>query len=985
MIVRDCEETLRPLLVSLRPYVDEIIVGLGGKSKDRTEQIARKYADVIVPIEWKDDWAYARNEVLKQVTGEYWCWFDGDDVVDKPEEIPGILDKMDEHKIDRVDMVYDYSFDKHGNLMLSHQRERILRTSKNWRWLDRVHETPHSDEAILSALTDDMKVIHQRREEGNSAARNLPILLEMARDEPKARTFAGLANAYYSTGKYDEAVQWFTEYLKAPEDVFGQWSAHCMGARCALLLNDFPKAQAWAMMAAGLLPQYKDPYVLLAQATWYGDRDVERTEAWIRMAKGAESAPLAQFQLPMDNLTQLADIEHRVFATKQMWPEALEVCKNISELLPENLEWTHYLVFYQECVRASQSRAAALHLADHMVRHGDVVRAKGLLDNFLPSTIRTDPAILGGRARLRAILETPTPEEYEHADTVSDDDYPVEIWPRFQFYLERLRASGAKKVLEVGCHNGQISRSLAKLGFETVGVDFNPRIVDLANARAQADGLNARFICGRLEDITEKFDAVLLAEVLEHVAPSVQIQMLNLAEQLAPQVLGSVPAEPVGLCEGLFEKSRIGHELFRPHIFEFDQNDMEALILTDPAREIVNCHKVPWSLRTDMIPGFGNLAFEFRQRRPSNGIGICFYLGEGWEYWTPNDIDAKGIGGSETAAVRLAEELASRGHHVSVYGPEQGVYNGVVYRHYSMFDPDEPREVVIVSRMLAHIVKRPAAACVILWSHDIGYGSALTQELADNVDKMVVMSDWQKEHWHEEYPFLAPEKVVPIGNAIKLYDVDEQRVPHRFIYSSSPDRGLDDILYRWGAIREMWPDAELHIFYGWQYLDPVSQLRPYKAQLQQMMKQEGVFWHGRTGQATLAEEFAKAQFWLYPSMLPREGDEVGPDFHETFCITALEAQAYGCIPVTRPVGAIAERLERGHFDNHYVEPWTTEGLLATLKAFDEGAQSVIQAGMRMNATQDKYTWKGVADKWLMLIAAHLLEGAEVEEEVPIGE
>lgn len=968
MVVRDCAVTLEPLLKAIRPFVDEIIIALGGKSQDATERVARKYADAWFPVKWTWDWASARNETLKHVSGEYWMWLDGDDSIDHPERLADVLRAMDTG-IDRVDMVYEYAFDKNGNLLTEHQRERILRTSKQWHWLDRVHETANTDLPHRAAFDDTIKIIHKRVGDENASERNLPILLEMMEADPKPRTLLHLAHAYYSTGKWAEALFYYEQYMEAPENDINHWSAAIMGARTSIEIEDYPKATSWAMVAAGICPQYADAYTLLAVAEWHTNQDVAKAEAWVRQAKESLEAPLAVFRMPLDNLAALWDVEHRILASKKQWAEALHICEHAMETIPDSKQWLAMCQFYRECVFTEKSRQAALQLADHLVRHGDVTRAKGLLENFLPSTIRDDPAIMVAQNRVYDFLNTNGADEYKDADHFFDD-WDIELFPRFQWYVERLAAIGARKVLEVGCHNGLIARHLAQRGIECVGVDFNPKVIKIAEERSVGMPNPPRFICGRLEDITEKFDAVLCAEVLEHMQPSEQMRMLQLAENLAPVVLGSVPAEPIGLCAGLFEKSDIGVETFRPHVFEFDQHDLETLILTDPDRRIVNCHKLPHN--DHPIPGYGNRMFEFDRAERGNGIGIAFVLGPGFEMWTPNDIEGKGVGGSETAAVRLAEELAKRGHFVTIYGPETGVYNNVVYRHWKQYDPTVAREVVVISRELAPLAERPNAGMVVLWCHDIAYEDGdFTPEIASRVDHIVVLSEWQRDYWANRYPFVA-DKLRVIGNAIKIYDVSHsERIPHRFIYSSSPDRGLDDLLLRWPLIREM-GNAELHVYYGWQYLDAAPHLKGFKRDVLQLAKQDGVFLHGRIGQKQLAEEFAKAQFWLYPSILPRQPNQNsnGQDFHETFCISALEAQAYGCIPVTRDVGALHERLGSQFF----VEPWVTGNILQTLKNWDEmGAGKLARVRATMREEAEKYTWKSVADGWLTMIASRLLQ------------
>lgn len=974
MVVRDCAKTLAPLLKQVKPYVDEIIIVLGGKSSDNTEAVARKYADVLIPIDWENDWAKARNLALKEVTGEFFLWLDGDDELVNPERLPEVLDAMDERGWDRADFVYNYAFDKHGNVLVKQQRERICRTNKQWSWKDRCHEWLHAELAHNIGFTDYVAVNHRREildeKAGLSASkRNLPILLEMYEEDPQPRHAMHIGHAYFGLDDFDNAQYWYEVYLDKPESDVQQWNINCQAARCCMVRRDFLGMKSFSLMAVELMSQYKDPYILLAHAAWFGDTNAQAAWKWLEIAKASDEAPLAAFVTPLEYTINVWDIEHRLHANAGRFEEALKVVEQACAVLEqEDAGWKGYRAWYGEALRTQRCRSGAITIVDEFVRRGDITRAEMFLNHCLPLPLRDDPAILRTQTQIAAYLNHVAPdnavESYTHVDNLFEQD-TSKFWvghtPRVQWYIERLKARGVTTVLEVGCHIGDVTYQLAEAGFQATGIDFNPNVIKHAKQHP-----NATYRCAKLEDLaTEKFDAVLFAEVLEHQRPSDQMRMLNLADEIAPLVLGSVPAEIVGMQEGLYEAGRLGDDLFRPHIFEFDENDMSQLILTDPSRRVVNNHKIDQP--DHWVPGFGNRAFEYDRDRKM-GIGVTLVLGPGLEQWSPRSIDTGGIGGSETAAVRLAEEMADRGHLVTVYANENGIHNGVLYRHWTGFDPKEEREVVIYSRLPDWIDGDPTlrwhgtpnARLKYLWCHDMGYPT-LTAKVVDQFDGVIVMSEWHKGHFAELYPWLDMEKVHIIGNAIKLYEPTSERQAHRFVFSSSPDRGLNNVLRVFPFIREMWPDAELHAYYGWEHVD----IR-YRQETLRDARQDGVFIHDRIGQQELAEEFARAQFWLYPSLWPD-----GTDFLETFCITAIEAQAYGCMPVTRAVGALPERISEA---TCVIDQWTTENILARLTEWDELEGSIYMKDRRvfMRENAETYTWKSVADKWLTLMATEYI-------------
>jgi SAM-dependent methyltransferase len=83
----------------------------------------------------------------------------------------------------------------------------------------------------------------------------------------------------------------------------------------------------------------------------------------------------------------------------------------------------------------------------------------------------------------------------------------------------RERASASLRVLDVGCGNGSmLALPLARRGFQVTGIDIDAPSIEHAKQLAK-DLPNATFICGHVAELkTEKFDVVILSEVLEHMA-----------------------------------------------------------------------------------------------------------------------------------------------------------------------------------------------------------------------------------------------------------------------------------------------------------------------------------------------------------------------------------------------------------------------------------------------------------------------------------
>src|SRR5580658_10063032 len=78
MIVKNEERFLAECLDSVKDVVDEICIVDTG-STDRTVEIARSYGAKIEFREWRNDFAWARNEALAMATRRWTLVLDGDE------------------------------------------------------------------------------------------------------------------------------------------------------------------------------------------------------------------------------------------------------------------------------------------------------------------------------------------------------------------------------------------------------------------------------------------------------------------------------------------------------------------------------------------------------------------------------------------------------------------------------------------------------------------------------------------------------------------------------------------------------------------------------------------------------------------------------------------------------------------------------------------------------------------------------------------
>ena len=105
--------------------------------------------------------------------------------------------------------------------------------------------------------------------------------------------------------------------------------------------------------------------------------------------------------------------------------------------------------------------------------------------------------------------------------------------PRVGFYLRQLGDLDGRRVLDAGCGGGLVARELAAAGAEVVGVDRSRGSLGVAR---RAVGTRFAPAQGRLERLpfaAGAFDAVVAADVLEHL-PDLPAAVDELARVLTP-------------------------------------------------------------------------------------------------------------------------------------------------------------------------------------------------------------------------------------------------------------------------------------------------------------------------------------------------------------------------------------------------------------------------------------------------------------------
>ena len=343
------------------------------------------------------------------------------------------------------------------------------------------------------------------------------------------------------------------------------------------------------------------------------------------------------------------------------------------------------------------------------------------------------------------------------------------------------------------------------------------------------------------------------------------------------------------------------------------------------------------------------------------------------ESWTASNVERPGIGGSETAVVQMAAELRKRGHRVVVFAPtgrEDQTFGGVDYLDVDRFESfrDVNHADVLVASRNVRVFDGPVRATRrYLWVHDRiarganDHGEDRVRRHYAALDAIFCLSPWHRREFARHHG-VPTKKIVVTRNGIdpERFRARVKRQRNRLIYSSSPDRGLDVLLRLFPHIRAELPDAELHVFYGFDNVDTILRHRPnperraWRDAVVRALAQPGVFWHGRVGQRRLALEMLASDVWLYPT-----------EFTETYCITALEAQMAGVVCICSDVGALRTTVgDRGILlgrpGGPAFERRAVRETIALLR--DRPRRRRMAAEARRWAAQQ--TWASLAEEWI---------------------
>lgn len=317
----------------------------------------------------------------------------------------------------------------------------------------------------------------------------------------------------------------------------------------------------------------------------------------------------------------------------------------------------------------------------------------------------------------------------------------------------------------------------------------------------------------------------------------------------------------------------------------------------------------------------------------NNSKTLVIHTGSFFYAWNPR-TDTR-ISGSEYMAMNLAKEFAKQTYldedgnvqqkyNVFLFGwfedttmniDYQGVYDDVQYIDYTCFPGFVATyyiDYLIISRHTQLLVYNENIENVYLWCHDVTPKSGefvLFQTHPTKFKGIIALSDWHKKFIVNSTG--VPNEMVKISrNAIyseRFTNIDEEKIPFRFIYMAEFIRGLDNLIDMIPKIIQRYPSSTFVFFTRNDFIP-----EDYKEKIKMLNDKHDnlISLNERTSQENISKELLKSDIWLYPTT-----------FCETYCISCLEAMCAGCLVATVNLAGLGNIVGDRGITIEPEEPW----------------------------------------------------------------
>ena len=348
---------------------------------------------------------------------------------------------------------------------------------------------------------------------------------------------------------------------------------------------------------------------------------------------------------------------------------------------------------------------------------------------------------------------------------------------------------------------------------------------------------------------------------------------------------------------------------------------------------------------------------------------VCIYTGYSSIFYNGKNYKEKKVGGSEIATIKLAENLAKYAEvFVCGYNIEIGNYNGVSYNIPTFMENllnDNIIDIIIVSRYIHFFTEfKNTAKQTYIWLHDNSpcpylsglsfnkNGFNLLYNYQNNIKKIICLSNSHKEFVIKNGILNKNISIIGNGHDSSSFQMLNKINLNRFIYISAFDRSLKEVLIVFLLVNNIKlkthgkSDYELYIY---------CDIPKGNECINIIRDNNNIFWYGRIPHDQVIKELIKSGVWLY----------IPSSFHETYCISALEAQCAGCICFVNNIGSLGEVVgNRGYVFNDN-DSFEYKSKIIYNKLND--TNFITEKRRLMNIWINDQTWEKRCEQWIKLL------------------
>jgi len=496
MIIKDEVQTIERTIMSVKEYVDEIVVGLDKESTDGTIDVLKKLGITPIhldlsaelktkgPIQGSGEWGFskARNKVLDACSfANFRLILDGHEIVHHPENLIRIIEEAKISNCDGVEVPIHFEKDDNGIPRLIYNQGRIL--GPHVRYKNSMHNVPVIKQMMFSK---DIVVEHCKKDQAGTSkiARDVQRsdstiegFEQKVKENPKdARSWFYLGAAYKENRKYHDSIRAYRKCLKHSVWNEERWHALVNTGTCFSCLGKQDKAREQFVLALGAFPPMAEAYYYLADLA-YKQKQYREAQVWLDKCVELDMPSAKLCVNPKIYIVDRYDLLSMVYNHLGQFGRAIEWAKKALEAGP-NLRIEKNIHIWQV----------------HIKNHGDLY-----YDKIWSKKVTQSQPEITRMMRMASVLK------------------------------------GVTKVLDVGCGPGDIISYLSE-STEYVGVDISEV------ARESVIYYGGRAV-ESLDDLgNQMFDGCILGEFLEHLEDDVGI-LKEIEKHLNPGaiIIASVP------------------------------------------------------------------------------------------------------------------------------------------------------------------------------------------------------------------------------------------------------------------------------------------------------------------------------------------------------------------------------------------------------------------------------------------------------------